>query len=153
MYYDWVIHLLCYFDGYFILYFLQPPTVTGQNTAEKKFSDALAAFLKLDEVVVCLERHGFEASDIQTHSVRKTGASFGAAQEHVSIMTICLRAAWTITQVMKKYIFRERGADNQLGRTMALIPGNTAEFNALPPHFAPSEEARAQKVRFFSSHP
>jgi hypothetical protein len=102
--------------------------------------------MKLPEVIACLRKHGVDASDLQTHSIRKTGATFGAASEFVSLMTICLRAAWAITAVMQKYIFREKGGDQQLGRVMAMMDPKTAEYNAHPPHFPPSEVERADNL-------
>jgi hypothetical protein len=88
-----------------LLFDLQRSNSTAKLSWSNTFMDGdhfdthHSTFMKLPEVIACLRKHGVDASDLQTHSIRKTGATFGAASEFVSLMTICLRAAWAITAV------------------------------------------------------
>jgi hypothetical protein len=84
-------------------------------------SNAIADFWKLDAVITILARYGLTADDLHTHSIRKAAGSFAAASEHVSLITLCLRAAWTIAAVMKKYLHFEKGGDQMLGRVLTTM--------------------------------
>ena len=130
---------------------------------DKRYGHQLGEFFREPKITKLLAEYGLTPDDMGTHSVRKASGTSGAAAPFISLTTLCLRASWALVSTMKKYIFREKGGDQMLGRVLACLPYNSAKFNALPPHFVreqsadvekmldtcfPSAEAKIPKVRF-----
>lgn len=72
-----------------------------------------------------------------THSVRKGVATFACSGTTggPSIASACLRVGWYLGGVQDRYIRYESAGDKYLGRVVAGLPLNSADFAALPPHF------------------
>ena len=113
---------------------------------DKRYGHQLGEFFREPKITAMLARYGLTPDDMGTHSVRKAGGTAGAAAPFVSLTTLCLRASWTLVSTMKKYIFREKGGDQMLGRVLACLPYSSAKFNALPPHFVREQNADVEKV-------
>ena len=78
-----------------------------------------------------------------THSVRKGTATFACSGStgRPSIVSVCLRCGWSLSGVQDRYIRYESADDEYLGRVIAGLPINEADFTVLPPHFHdPSNE-------------
>ena len=73
-----------------------------------------------------------------THSVRKGVATFACSGSTggPSIVSVCLRCGWSLGSVQDRYLKYEAAGDQYLGRVVASLPLNKAEFAILPPHFA-----------------
>jgi hypothetical protein len=66
-------------------------------------------------------------------------ATFAAGQtDGPSVIAVFLRALWSIGDVKDRYLFLNDGADQEVGRVVACLPSNAAEFAVLPPHFTPA---------------
>ena len=75
-------------------------------------------------------------TSLSTHGIRKGSASMAASSPSgPSIIAICLRADWKLGAVLQVYLRLEKGGDQFVGRTVALLPINSADFGILPPHF------------------
>ncbi|KAG6946968.1 hypothetical protein JG687_00016401 [Phytophthora cactorum] len=71
------------------------------------------------------------------HSIRKGVATFSCSVTTggPSIVSACLRVGWSFGGVHDGYIRYESAGYQYLGRVVAGLPLNQAEFAALPPHF------------------
>jgi len=72
-----------------------------------------------------------------THSIRKGVATFACSGTTggPSIASVCLRVGWSLGGVQDRYIRYESAGDQYLGRVVAGLPLNSADFAVLPPHF------------------
>ena len=90
---------------------------------------------------------GLSMQDIGTHSWRKGSASFAACGTTAgpSIVSICIRAGWKISNVLKRYLSMENAGDWFLGRVVTGLPLYDKKFSVLPPRFKQdmSEDDRA----------
>jgi hypothetical protein len=79
-----------------------------------------------------------DTAEYGTHSVRKGVATFacGGSTAGPSIVSVCLRCGWSIGGVQDRYLRYEAAGDQFLGRVVAGLPINKAEFLVLPPHFS-----------------
>lgn len=80
---------------------------------------------------------GFEPGDLGTHSSRKGVATMIADGCTISppIASLCIRAGWVMGGVKDKYIFRENGGDQYVGRCASCLDMLSKEFSVSPPHF------------------
>ena len=51
------------------------------------------------------------------------------------IVSLCLRAGWTLGGVKDKYLFRKNAGDQYVGRCASCLDQNTTEFAVSPPYF------------------
>ena len=86
---------------------------------------------------------GFSYEQIGTHSWRKGAASFSASGTTAapSIVSICIRAGWKISNVLKRYLSMENAGDWFLGRVVTGLPIYDKKFSVLPPRFKPNMTA------------
>jgi hypothetical protein len=65
---------------------------------------------------------GISAGDLGSHSARKGACSYASAGTTVSppIVSICLRAMWSMGQVKERYLQYEKAGDQYLGRVVLL---------------------------------
>lgn len=76
-------------------------------------------------------------SALTGHSIRKGAASSAASGSTMcpSIIAICRRADWSLGKVLATYLFYQAAGDQFVGRTVAQLPIDSADFGVLPPHF------------------
>jgi len=81
-----------------------------------------------------------------THSIRKGVATFACSGTTggPSIASVCLRVGWSLGGVQDRYIRYESAGDQYLGRVVAGLPLNRAEFAVLPPHFVDNQDIMLQ---------
>ena len=97
---------------------------------------------------------GFEPGDLGTHLSRKGVATMIAAGCTISppIASLCIRAGWVMGGVKDKYIFRENGGDQYVGRCASCLDMLSKEFSVSPPHFDFSslnpDERRDKKKKY-----
>lgn len=91
----------------------------------------------LSETLGEIETLGYEVSDFGTHSFWKGAATYCAGfVGGPSVITIFLRAEWSLGQVQDRYLMFADGGDQLYGRIAAgLNFGNGPEFSVLPPRF------------------
>ncbi|ETN22049.1 hypothetical protein PPTG_02102 [Phytophthora nicotianae INRA-310] len=75
--------------------------------------------------------------DYGTHSIRKGVATYACngSTGGPSIVSVCLRCGWSLGGVQDRYFRYEAAGDQFLGRVVAGLPVNSAQFASLPPHF------------------
>ena len=84
---------------------------------------------------------------MSTHGIRKGSASYTASSPTgPSIVSICLRADWKLGTVLSIYLRLEKGGDQYVGRTVSLLPLDSAEFGVLPPHFANPDSTQVLQI-------
>jgi len=110
---------------------------SSPDVAASKFSVWLQNLFKGILSPSELKELGILAHELGTHSFRKGAASWAAAFFGVSMTAIYLRAGWTIGVVQIRYIFLAVFSDSNIGRILACLKWNSAEFAALPPRFLP----------------
>ena len=81
--------------------------------------------------------NGYDPSDFGTHSTRKGVATWVAAGCTVAppIVSLCLRAGWSLGGVKDKYLFHENAGDQHVGRCAAGLDSTTTEFAVSRPYF------------------
>ncbi|RHY63869.1 hypothetical protein DYB30_005634 [Aphanomyces astaci] len=74
---------------------------------------------------------------VGTHSIRKGAATFvcSGSTSGPSVITVCLRCGWSLGNVVERYMHYEKAGDQFVGRVVAGLPLNNADFAQLPPHF------------------
>ncbi|RHZ32693.1 hypothetical protein DYB31_008890 [Aphanomyces astaci] len=84
-----------------------------------------------------IEDNPVGSSEIGTHSIRKGAATFvsSGSTGGPSLVSICLRCGWSLGSVFERYMHYERAGDQFVGRVVAELPLNQANFAVLPPHF------------------
>ena len=104
----------------------------GTDT-ESKFSKWLDKILKGLNVVQQAIL-GSDICDFGTHSNRKGVATYvSSCPAGPSMISIFLRAGWSLGSVQQRYIFAGAGADQLVGRCASGLPINDNEFATLPP--------------------
>ena len=78
-----------------------------------------------------------DPEELGTHSIRKGAAAYCCAGVHPGppIVSICLRAGWTIGRVKERYLKYENAGDELVGRTLTGIPPTSCEFGISPAYF------------------
>ena len=84
-----------------------------------------------------LIQEGIPFYKINTHSWRKGSGSAAASGSTIAppIVTICIRAGWKMHAMLERYLTLENAGDFFLGRVVAGLPQDHAEFAVLPPRF------------------
>ena len=116
----------------------------------QRFSDNLERVISQhpDEV----RNHGYEPSEIGTHSIRKGAISYVASLPGgPTAASVCIRAGWSMGTVRDIYMRYVSSGDEFVGRCLSLLPLLKVEFGSSPPFFVPSwvEWAEEMKIRQF----
>ena len=85
---------------------------------------------------------GISPGNLGSHSARKGAASFACAGSTVSppMVSVCLRAMWSMGHVKERYLQYEKTGDQYLGRVVCGLDVNNASFAVSSPFFdAPNE--------------
>ena len=80
---------------------------------------------------------GIRPGDLGSHSARKGACSFASAGSTVSppMVSICLRAMWSMGSVKERYLQFEKAGDQYLGRVVSGLDVNDVSFAISPPYF------------------
>jgi len=80
---------------------------------------------------------GIRPGDLGSHSARKGACSFAAAGSTVSppMVSICLRAMWSMGLVKERYLQFKKAGDQYLGRVVSGLDINNVSFAISPPYF------------------
>ena len=80
---------------------------------------------------------GVEISELGSHSIRKGSALRCSTGCTVSrpMVSICLRAGWSINSVKERYIHYEKASDQFVGRTVTGLNVTSEEFGISPCYF------------------
>jgi hypothetical protein len=101
---------------------------------ESKFSKWLTKIC--NEFIGQLVQYGVQVADIGTHSFRKGVASFVTSiPGGPTVISVYLRAGWSLGPVQSRYILEGEGGDQLCGRAATGLPVTDAIFSSLPPHF------------------
>lgn len=104
------------------------------------FYDVFQSWLPIG--VASLMQHGLKPEDFGTHSFRKGIATYAAGFiGGPSILSIFLRAGWSLGQVQDRYITFSDGGDQFCGHVACGLDMTSERFSVLPPHFG-SDEAK-----------
>jgi len=97
---------------------------------------------------------GISAGDLGSHSARKGACSYASAGTTVSppIVSICLRAMWSMGQVKERYLQYEKAGDQYLGRVVSGLDVNSVSFAVSPPFFDVDDEVRVQIEALIKSY-
>lgn len=88
-----------------------------------------------------LRMMGFSISDIGPHSIRKGAASYlGSLPGGPSIAAVSIRGGWSMGGVKDRYFKYADNGDQFVGRCLALLPLNSIELAASPPHFTIADD-------------
>ena len=87
-----------------------------------------------------LSKH-VDPNELGTHSIRKGAATYCCAGVHPGppVVSVCLRAGWTIGRVKERYLKYESAGDELVGRTLTGIPPTSCEFGISPVYFLSNE--------------
>ena len=80
---------------------------------------------------------GIRPGDLGSHSARKGSCSYASAGSTVSppMVSICLRAMWSMGPVKERYLQYEKAGDQYLGRVVSGLDVNDVSFAISPPYF------------------
>jgi len=100
-----------------------------------RFMDCLRRIIEnnLDEFL----QLGIRPGDLGSHSVRKGACSFASAGSTVSppMVSICLRAMWSMGSIKERYLQFEKAGDQYLGRVVSGLDVNDVSFAVSSPYF------------------
>ena len=82
-----------------------------------------------------------DLKEIESHSICKAAATYCYASVHLGppIVSVCLRAGWTIGRVKERHLKYENAGDELVGRTLTGIPPTSCEFGISPVYFSCSQ--------------
>ena len=97
-----------------------------------------------------LSKH-VDPEELGTHSIRKGAATYCCAGVHPGppVVSVCLRAGWTIGRVKERYLKYESAGDELVGRTLTGIPPTSCEFGISPVYFIVSNETNPVLIESF----
>jgi len=80
---------------------------------------------------------GIRPGDLGSHSARKGSCSYASAGSTVSppMVSICLRAMWSMGPVNERYLQYEKAGNQYLGRVVSGLNVNDVSFAISPPYF------------------
>ncbi len=90
---------------------------------------------------------GVEEKDMGSHSARKGACSHALAGSTVAppIVSICLRAMWSMGSVKERYLHYEKAGDQYLGRVVSEMDVSCKTFAVSPPYFDFSSVLNAEE--------
>ena len=79
-----------------------------------------------------------DPKEIGSHSIRKGATRYYCAGVHSGppIVSVRLRARWTIQRVKERYLKYENAGNELVGRKLTGIPPTSCEFGVSPPNFS-----------------
>ena len=85
------------------------------------------------ELIAETRARGIVLDDIGTHSVRKGASTYAASGTTAcpSHTAVCVRAGWSMGNVLSVYLHYESVGDQHVGCTVAGLPWDRAEFGIL----------------------
>ncbi len=97
---------------------------------------------------------GASPEDLGTHSVRKGAATYCCTGVHPGppIVSVCLRAGWTLGRVKERYLKYESGGDELVGRSLTGINPQSANFSTSPVYFHLLNEEQKQALEKLKQH-
>lgn len=112
---------------------------TGTNQ-ERRFALAMQKALATKEGKALMRELGRTA--IAPHSLRKGSAAFASngSTYAANFLAICLRAGWSLGDVLGRYFKYDGPMDAFLGRILAGLDVNSPAFATLPPRFVNTVE-------------
>ena len=125
-------------------YLLLFPDIVSENTKlfpgdrqRSRFNRLFHEILMRNESIYM--QNGEDPTLIGTHSIRKGAATYCCAGVHPGppIVSVCLRAEWTLGRVKERYLKYEVAGDELVGRTLTGIPPTTGEFGVSPVYVIP----------------
>ncbi|KAL7524807.1 hypothetical protein ACHAXR_003117, partial [Thalassiosira sp. AJA248-18] len=136
-------YLLCYPD---VLKGDVPLFPGTEKSVYNRYADRFNKLVK--QMKKPLAKLGFAPGDLATHSARKGVGTMVAAGCTVSppIVSLCIRAGWTLGGVKDKYLFRENAGDQYVGRCASCLDQNTKEFAVSPAYFDYTKFDDAEKI-------
>ncbi len=103
---------------------------------ETKFSKWLTKILRALSETERMEL-GVLIEEFGTHSCRKGVATYLSSNPAgPSMVSIFLRAGWSLGNVQQRYLFAGAGADQFVGRCATGLNVNENSFAVLPPHLS-----------------
>jgi hypothetical protein len=95
---------------------------------------------------------GISPGDLGSHSARKGASSHALSGTTVSppMVSICLRAMWSMGHVKERYLQFEKAGDQYLGRVVCGLDVNDVKFAVSPPYFDFDADADGTEDRVFS---
>ena len=89
---------------------------------------------------------GVRPGDLGSHSAWKGACSFASAGSTVSppMVSICLRAMWSMGSVKECYLQFEKAGDQYLGRVVCGLDVNDVSFAVSPPYFECDGDVKAK---------
>ncbi len=92
---------------------------------------------------------GISPGDLESHSAMKGASSHACAGTMVSLpmVSICLRAMWSMGHTKERYLQYEKAGDQYLGKVVCGLEVNDVPFAVSPPFFDFKEgDERADSV-------
>ena len=82
-----------------------------------------------------------DPKEIGSHSIRKGAAMYCCADIHpgLPIVSVCLRAGWTIGRVKERSLKYENTGDEFVGLILTVIPLTNCKFGIPPVYFSCSQ--------------
>ena len=89
---------------------------------------------------------GIRPGDLGSHSARKGACSYASAGSTVSppMVSICLRAMWSMGSVKERYLQFKKAGDQYLGRVVCGLDVNDVSFAVSPPYFECDGDVKAK---------
>ena len=112
------------------------------NTCFHRVTNPIHAYMK---------EHG-DPKELGSHSIRKGAATYCCAGVHPTppIVSVNLRAVWTVGRVKERYIKYENAGDEFVGRTLTGIPPTSCDFGISPVYLKQTTE-NSKDIDDFSS--
>ena len=97
---------------------------------------------------------GASPEDLGTHSVRKGAATYCCTGVHPGppIVSVCLRAGWTLGRVKERYLKYESGGDQLVGRCLTGINPQSPEFSTSPIYLHSLDDAQKEVLNQLKQH-
>ena len=86
---------------------------------------------------------GVDPKDLGTHSIRKGAATYCCAGVHPGppVVSVCLRAGWSLGRVKERYLKYEIAGDELVGRVLTGIPPMSDQFGTSPIYYNVDDES------------
>ena len=85
---------------------------------------------------------GVDPKNLGTHSIRKGAATYCCAGVHPGppVVSVCLRAGWSLGRVKERYLKYEVAGDELVGRVLTGIPPMSEQFGTSPVYYKADDE-------------
>lgn len=128
--------IVCWITALALYFACNPSLPPGQifpgNDQKNRFAKVIQSMINADS---SKQFYG-------THSIRKGAGTYapGGSTISPSIVSVCLRCGWSLGGVQDRYLRYAAAGDQFLGRVVAGLPLDNANFASLPPHFKREDE-------------